>query len=162
MKRSCWIAESPIGPLTLWEENGHLIELRFGASDAAEPFLQVTPLLQEAQRQLRAYFTGKLQRFDLPLAPKGTAFQQSCWQALLEIPYGQTRSYADQAAAIGNPKATRAVGMANHRNPLPILVPCHRVVGKGGKLTGYAGGIHIKAYLLNLELAATAEKRRKL
>ena len=162
MKRSCWIVESPIGPLTLWEENGHLTELWFGASDAAEPFLQVTPLLQEAQRQLSAYFAGELHRFDLPLAPKGTAFQQSCWQALLEIPYGQTRSYADQAAAIGNPKATRAVGMANHRNPLPILIPCHRVVGKGGKLTGYAGGIHIKAYLLSLELAATAEKRRKL
>lgn len=162
MKRSCWIVESPIGPLTLWEENGHLIELHFGASDTAEPFLQETPLLQEAQRQLDAYFAGALQRFDLPLAPKGTAFQQSCWQALLEIPYGQTRSYADQAAAIGNPKATRAVGMANHRNPLPILIPCHRVVGKGGKLTGYAGGIHIKAYLLNLELAATAENRRKV
>ena len=80
----------------------------------------------------------------------------------MEIPYAQTRSYADQAAAIGNPKATRAVGMANHRNPLPILIPCHRVVGKDGKLTGYAGGIHIKAYLLNLELAAAAEKRRKL
>jgi len=162
MKRSCWIVESPIGPLTLWEENGHLTELHFGASDAAEPFLQKTPLAQEAQRQLSAYFAGELQRFDLPLAPKGTAFQQACWQALLEIPYGQTRSYAEQAAAIGNPKATRAVGMANHRNPLPILIPCHRVVGKSGKLTGYAGGIDIKAYLLNLELAATAENCRKL
>lgn len=162
MKRSCWIIESPIGPLTLWEENGNLTELRFGASDTAEPFLQKTPLTQEANRQLDAYFAGELQRFDLPLAPKGTAFQQACWQSLLEISYGQTRSYAEQAAAIGNPKATRAVGMANHRNPLPILIPCHRVVGKDGKLTGYAGGIHIKAYLLNLELAATAENRRKL
>ena len=162
MKRSCWIAESPIGPLTLWEENDHLIELHFGVSDAAEPFLQETPLMQEANRQLDAYFAGELQRFELPLAPKGTVFQQACWRALLEIPYGQTRSYAEQAAAIGNPKATRAVGMANHRNPLPILIPCHRVVGKDGKLTGYAGGIHIKAYLLNLELAATVENRRKL
>lgn len=162
MKRFCWIVESPIGPLTLWEENGHLIELRFGASDAAEPFLQKTPLTQEAQRQLSAYFAGELQRFDLPLAPKGTVFQQACWQSLLEIPYGQIRSYADQAAAIGNPKATRAVGMANHSNPLPILIPCHRVVGKSGKLTGYAGGIHIKAHLLNLELSAAAENRRKL
>lgn len=162
MKRFCWMVESPVGPLTLWEENDCFTELMFGEPEVGESFMRETPLMKEAQRQLKAYFAGRLQQFDLSLAPKGTAFQQACWQALLQIPYGQTRSYAEQAAAIGNPKATRAVGMANHRNPLPILIPCHRVVGKSGKLVGYAGGLDIKAYLLNLELAAAAENRSKL
>lgn len=162
MKRFCWPMESPIGPLTLWEDEKHLTRLMFGRPEAGEACIQETPLMKEAKAQLNAYFAGELQHFDLPLAPKGTAFQKACWRALLEIPYGQTRSYVQQAAAIGNPKATRAVGMANHRNPLPILIPCHRVVGKAGQLTGYAGGLANKAYLLDLELSAAADNRRKL
>lgn len=110
-----------------------------------------TTLLQEAQAQLDAYFSGRLKTFQLPLAPAGTAFQQRCWQALCTIPYGQTVTYAQQAQAIGQPKAVRAVGMANHRNPLPIFIPCHRVIGKDGSLTGYAGCLEAKRFLLDLE-----------
>ncbi|MGX5836052.1 methylated-DNA--[protein]-cysteine S-methyltransferase [Aeromonas piscicola] len=98
-----------------------------------------------------AYFTGRLQRFTLPLAAHGTAFQQAVWQALRDIPYGETRSYGDIARAIGKPSASRAVGAANGRNPLSIIVPCHRVIGQNGSLTGYAGGLPIKQQLLALE-----------
>ncbi|MEM0554397.1 MULTISPECIES: methylated-DNA--[protein]-cysteine S-methyltransferase [Aeromonas] len=98
-----------------------------------------------------AYFAGREQRFSLPLAARGTAFQQAVWQALCDIPYGETRSYSDIARAIGNPDAVRAVGAANGRNPLSIIVPCHRVIGQNGSLTGYAGGLEIKKVLLALE-----------
>lgn len=98
-----------------------------------------------------AYFAGRLQRFTLPLAAHGTAFQQAVWQALCDIPYGETRSYGDIARAIGKPSASRAVGAANGRNPLSIIVPCHRVIGQNGSLTGYAGGLEIKKVLLELE-----------
>ncbi|RSM33097.1 methylated-DNA--[protein]-cysteine S-methyltransferase [Aeromonas salmonicida] len=101
--------------------------------------------------QFAAYFTGRLQRFDLPLAAKGTPFQQSVWRALCDIPYGKTVSYLEIAQSIGNHKAVRAVGAANGRNPLSIIVPCHRVIGRSGELTGYAGGIPIKRWLLALE-----------
>jgi len=105
----------------------------------------------EASRQLTAYFDKKLQTFDLPLAPKGTAFQQSVWQVLQQISYGETASYLDIAKAINNPKGVRAVGMANGRNPIAIIVPCHRIIGSNKTLTGYAGGLERKQYLLNLE-----------
>lgn len=98
-----------------------------------------------------AYFAGRLQRFSLPLAARGTAFQQAVWQALCDIPYGETRSYSDIARTIGKPDAVRAVGAANGRNPLSIIVPCHRVIGQNGSLTGYAGGLEIKKTLLALE-----------
>ncbi|WP_265433206.1 methylated-DNA--[protein]-cysteine S-methyltransferase [Aeromonas salmonicida] len=101
--------------------------------------------------QFAAYFAGRLQRFDLPLAAKGTPFQQSVWRALCDIPYGKTVSYLEIAQSIGNHKAVRAVGAANGRNPLSIIVPCHRVIGRSGELTGYAGGIPIKRWLLALE-----------
>lgn len=101
--------------------------------------------------QFEAYFAGHLQRFTLPLAPRGTAFQQAVWQALCDIPYGETRSYSDIARAIGKPNAVRAVGAANGRNPLSIIIPCHRVIGQNGSLTGYAGGLPIKQALLTLE-----------
>lgn len=101
--------------------------------------------------QFTAYFAGKLQQFDLPMAAKGTPFQQTVWRALCDIPYGETVSYLEIALAIGNPKAVRAVGAANGRNPLSIIVPCHRVIGRSGELTGYAGGIPIKRWLLELE-----------
>ena len=109
------------------------------------------PLLQEAACQLAAYFAGKLRRFELPLRPAGTPFQQRVWAALCEIPYGEVRSYGAIAARIGSPKAARAVGRANHGNPLPIVIPCHRVIGASGALTGYGGGLPIKEYLLRIE-----------
>ena len=144
------VMDSPIGPLTLVEEDGALVEARFG-SDLTGVEENDTPLLQQAVRELSEYFAGRRQSFTVPLAPRGTPFQQKCWQALLAIPYGETRTYGQQAAMIGNPKAYRAVGMANHRNPLPIFIPCHRVIGTGGTLTGYAGGLDIKETLLQLE-----------
>ena len=106
--------------------------------------------------QFTAYFAGKLQQFDLPMAAKGTPFQQTVWHALCDIPYGETVSYLEIAQAIGNPKAVRAVGAANGRNPLSIIVPCHRVIGRSGDLTGYAGGIPIKRWLLAQEQTGTA------
>lgn len=107
--------------------------------------------LADLAAQLRAYLAGERRAFDLPLDPRGTPFQLAVWQALQGIPYGETRSYADLAAALGRPRAVRAVGRANATNPVPILVPCHRVIGKGGGLTGYAGGLEVKQRLLALE-----------
>ncbi len=109
------------------------------------------PILIKAQQQLNEYFAGVRSNFDLPLAARGTPFQQQVWQALTTIPYGQTWSYQQLANAIGNPKAVRAVGLANGKNPLSVIVPCHRVIGKNGRLTGYAGGVERKAQLLALE-----------
>lgn len=146
--------QSPIGLLTIEETDGAITALRFGGETVSPP---PTPLLQRAAQQLTEYFAARRRRFDLPLRPQGTAFQQAAWSALCDIPYGQTRTYAQQAAAIGNPKACRAVGMANHRNPLPLFIPCHRVIGAGGKLTGYAGGLAIKRFLLELEQASASE-----
>lgn len=142
---------SPLGILYLVEENQKITHLSFSDKVCEQLEQKQTPLLTKATEQLSEYFSHKRSFFDLPLAPKGTAFQQKVWQALLEIPYGQTASYADIATRIQNPKACRAVGMANHQNPIAILIPCHRVIGKSGSLTGYAGGLSIKKYLLNLE-----------
>ncbi|HIS75551.1 MAG TPA: methylated-DNA--[protein]-cysteine S-methyltransferase [Candidatus Merdivicinus excrementipullorum] len=140
--------ESPIGPLTLTEEDGALIRLDFGKKGQAGP---ETTLLAEAKKQLEQYFSGTLRSFTLPLRPEGTPFQQKVWAALLQIPWGETRTYGQVAAMIGQPKACRAVGMANNRNPLPIFIPCHRVIGANGQLTGYAGGLSAKEHLLSLE-----------
>lgn len=107
--------------------------------------------LAEVVRQLRAYFAGKLRQFDLPLAPEGTAFQQRVWRELRKIPYGETISYGELARRIGNPKGSRAVGLANGANPISIVIPCHRVIGNNGKLTGYGGGLKTKEWLLALE-----------
>lgn len=112
-------------------------------------------ILSEAANQLDAYFARRLRRFDLPLDPRGTSFQQAVWKELTKIPYGETRSYQAVAAAIGRPTASRAVGAANARNPLSIVVPCHRVVGSTGGLTGFAGGLDIKRRLLIIEGAAS-------
>ena len=149
-----YICPSPMGPLTLVEENGALVALRFNPGlprDAAAFALPSTPLLRQAAAELAAYFAGELKAFTVPLAPKGTPFQRKVWQALREIPYGETRSYKELAAAVGNEKACRAVGLANNRNPLPIFIPCHRVIGANGKLVGYAGGLDVKTFLLELE-----------
>jgi methylated-DNA-[protein]-cysteine S-methyltransferase len=107
--------------------------------------------LQEAVRQLKEYFAGRRTEFDLPLAPEGTGFQKSVWRLLRDIPYGETISYGELARRLGNPKASRAVGAANGSNPLPIVVPCHRVIGANGKMTGFGGGIPVKEALLALE-----------
>jgi methylated-DNA-[protein]-cysteine S-methyltransferase len=107
--------------------------------------------LDTVRKQLDAYFAGKLRAFDVALAPKGTPFQQKVWAALLTIPYGATRSYGQQAAAVGNPAASRAVGLANGRNPISVIIPCHRVIGANGSLTGYGGGMERKQLLLDLE-----------
>ncbi|MGA2136803.1 MAG: methylated-DNA--[protein]-cysteine S-methyltransferase [Bryobacteraceae bacterium] len=109
------------------------------------------PFLRKAAAQLRAYFAGELRDFELPLDMQGTEFQKRVWDRLLSIPYGETRSYSHVAHAIGTPKAVRAVGAANGRNPVPIVVPCHRVIGAGGSLTGFGGGLPMKRFLLDLE-----------
>ena len=151
---SSYLCPSPIGPLTLVEEDGALAAVRFHPDlprDAASFALPSTPLLRQAAAELREYFAGQRRQFTVPLAPKGTPFQQKVWKALQEIPYGETRSYKEIAIAVGNEKACRAVGLANNRNPLPIFIPCHRVVGSDGKLVGYAGGLDVKTFLLELE-----------
>jgi methylated-DNA-[protein]-cysteine S-methyltransferase len=112
------------------------------------------PILLEAERQLGEYFAGGRTRFELPLEPRGSKFQKAVWRALTEIPFGHTRSYFDIAKRIGSPKACRAVGAANGKNPLPILIPCHRVIGRDGTLTGFGGGLHRKATLLALEASS--------
>ncbi|MDE5778407.1 MAG: methylated-DNA--[protein]-cysteine S-methyltransferase [Lachnospiraceae bacterium] len=110
-----------------------------------------TNLIDKAFQEIKEYLEGKRKTFDIPLAPNGTAFQQKVWNALLTIPYGETRTYSEIAEMIGNPKACRAVGMANNKNPIIIMIPCHRVIGKNGSLVGYACGLETKEYLLNLE-----------
>lgn len=148
---------SPVGPLKLVASNAGLVAIlwpddkpgrvRLGAM-AEDPN---HPLLVETERQLSAYFAGTLARFDVPLDFRGTDFQRSVWQALLTIPFGETRSYAAIARQIGRPAAVRAVGAANGRNPISIIAPCHRVIGSNGALTGFAGGLEAKDYLLRLE-----------
>jgi methylated-DNA-[protein]-cysteine S-methyltransferase len=145
--------DSPVGPLTLVSDGAALVALEF--DNVNRPVLQAPrgedEVLAAARRQLDAYFAGRLRSFDLPLAPKGTAFQQRVWKALTRIPYGATRSYGALASAIGAPGASRAVGLANGRNPIAIVIPCHRVIGADGSLTGFGGGVERKRFLLELE-----------
>lgn len=144
--------DSPIGIYVIGaSERGITYVDRFKEVDAI-PKINESPLLLKAKEQLAAYFSGEIKTFDLPLDTAGTAFQESVWEALRQIPYGQTVSYKDIAVAINNPKAVRAVGGANNRNPISIITPCHRVIGMNGKLVGYGGGIDAKEYLLKLEL----------
>lgn len=147
-----------IGQIVMMEEKGVLTDLfildrkwTMDRSLKGTVVEEETPVLRRTQKELEEYFSGERTRFTIPLAPKGTSFQQTVWQALLEIPYGETRTYRQIAERIGNPKACRAVGLANSRNPIWILVPCHRVIGKNGSLTGYAGGLDKKHFLLELE-----------
>lgn len=151
-RRRTRVVDSPLGPLTLTAEEDALVEIDFGTSAGMTGGPAAADrVLDEAARQLGAYFAGELQRFDLPLRPHGTAFQTDVWNALREIPFGETRSYSDIARRIGRPTAVRAVGRANGQNPLAIVVPCHRVVGADGSLTGYSGGLALKRALLELE-----------
>jgi methylated-DNA-[protein]-cysteine S-methyltransferase len=139
---------------------GSLVELslrtsaaaaRAAVPDCAELRPDGPPPLLEAQRQLAQYLAGERRAFDLPLAPRGTEFERRVWQALVAIPYGETRSYAEVAATIGRPSACRAVGRANGSNPIAVIIPCHRVIGSDGSLTGYGGGLALKRFLLDLE-----------
>lgn len=146
--------ESPTGELLLAGDESGLQMLYMDSERHGYPnadWQPATRQFDEHCRQLDRYFEGRLQRFDLLLAPRGTPFQQEVWKALLEIPYGRTTSYSELAERIGNPKAVRAVGTANGANPISIIIPCHRVIGRDGSLTGYAGGLPRKALLLKLE-----------
>lgn len=148
--------DSPLGILYAVEERGFLVELSY---EIPQDFQEKeTELLLECKRQVEDYFKGNLQFFDLPLNPKGSEFQKKVWRALLSIPYGETRSYGEIAKQIGKEKAARAIGGANHVNPISIVIPCHRVIGANGKLVGYAGGMQAKEFLLALE---KKEKNRK-
>lgn len=147
-----YFSETLIGRIAIAEQDGNITQLYFATDVIPSDFeITETPLLNAAFSQLNAYLAGELQQFSLPLAPRGTDFMQTVWQALCTIPYSKTASYKDIALAIGNPKAVRAVGLANNKNPLPIFIPCHRVIGSNGKLVGYAGGLQIKQQLLDLE-----------
>jgi methylated-DNA-[protein]-cysteine S-methyltransferase len=147
--------ESPLGPLLLVADDAGLRQILFvNGRHAAQPessWEKDTAPFSETVRQLHAYFAGELENFDLQIAPEGTPFQLGVWRSLCEIPYGATVSYGELANRIGNPKACRAVGLANGSNPIPIVIPCHRVIGSNGKLTGYGGGLPIKEKLLALE-----------
>ena len=146
--------DSPVGPLTLVSDGERLVGLYFaGWSPPAGALRASDDLLTATARQLDAYFGGRLRRFDVPLGLAGTPFQQRVWSALRDIPFGETRSYGQLADAIGKPSAMRAVGAANGRNPISIVVPCHRVIGADGSLTGFGGGIERKKFLLALEQA---------
>jgi methylated-DNA-[protein]-cysteine S-methyltransferase len=149
------ILDTPIGALRLVSDGARLVKVEF-AGHYPVPVREADSgtedsLLARAINQFGEYFAGRRKRFDLPLAPAGTPFQRTVWAALADIPWGEVRSYRDIAIAIGRPTAVRAVGAANGRNPLPLVVPCHRVVGSDGSLTGFAGGLAIKRRLLELE-----------
>jgi methylated-DNA-[protein]-cysteine S-methyltransferase len=143
--------DTPYGRMGLAEEGGTIVRLYLPNEDAPRATERETPILTEGKRQLAEYFAGARRAFDLPLHAEGTAFRQKTWRALTDIPYSATITYAQLAAQVGNPKAVRAVGQANHHNPIPILIPCHRVVGADGSLTGYGGGVELKKQLLDLE-----------
>jgi methylated-DNA-[protein]-cysteine S-methyltransferase len=154
VQESFRVIESPIGFLTIGVTGSNLTSLSFDAiKDLNENSATITEcnLLDACEKQLAEYFAGERKRFELPIKQNGTEFQHSVWTALLSIPYGGTMSYGEQARRIGRPKASRAVGAANGRNSIAIIVPCHRVVGASGGLTGFAGGIDKKQALINLE-----------
>lgn len=145
------VISTPLGPMTAVERDGSLIHLDFGQLAPQGASLSQSPLLLSTAGQITEYFAGTRRTFDLPLAPLGTDFQKKVWSALATIPYGETRSYRDIAIQIGHPKAFRAVGGANHNNPISIITPCHRVIGASGSLTGYGGGLDKKEALLSIE-----------
>jgi len=149
------VYDSPVGRLTLVSDGTHLVVCAFDGSTPPSEANEAAPrddaVLREAMRQLDDYFAEARRAFDLPLAARGTAFQRRVWQELRRIPFGETRSYGEVAERLGNPNAMRAVGAANGKNPIAIIVPCHRVIGANGALTGFGGGLERKAYLLELE-----------
>jgi methylated-DNA-[protein]-cysteine S-methyltransferase len=156
--KSLFFYEYPTGPLGIAEDSGAICRVFFGGKKslpglpwAGDFVVAETPLIKKTAAQLEEYFAGKRKTFTVPLSLGGTDFQAACWKALRTIPYGETRSYKDLALLAGNPRALRAAGMANNRNPVVIIVPCHRVIGNDGSLTGYGGGLPVKRFLLDLE-----------
>lgn len=151
----CYL-ETPVGTLLIAGDESAIYHIEFpkrGKASRPQPdWIEAERgAVAQAVRQLREYFAGKRTEFDLPLAPRGTDFQRNVWRRLQEIPYGETISYGELARRVGNPKASRAVGAANGSNPIPIVIPCHRVIGANGKLTGFGGGLPVKETLLGLE-----------
>lgn len=147
MKKYCY--NSPVGKLWIAEKEGKLSHILF--EDVLLCEIEKTSVIDSVCKQLDEYFAGERKTFDIPLCIEGTSFQQKVWNALLTVEYGKTATYGDIAKLIGQPEASRAVGGANNKNKIPIIIPCHRIIGKNGTLTGYAGGLDIKQYLLDLE-----------
>ena len=145
--------ETKIGKIELQEENGYIIEININkeTNQNEEKQIKNSKILEEAEKQLKEYFSGKRKQFEIPVNPKGTEFMKKVWQELQKIPYGETRTYKEIASKVGCEKGARAVGMANNKNPIPIIIPCHRVIGANGKLVGYALGLEMKEQLLELE-----------
>lgn len=148
--KNAFVYQTRIGLVAIQDDGKHITNLDV-VSEGEVTGLNESLLTKKAAQQLNEYLDGKRSSFDLPLNPQGTEFQKSVWKALLDIPYGETRSYRQVAEAVGNSKACRAVGMANNRNPIMIFIPCHRVVGSDGSLVGYGGGLDMKKQLLDLE-----------
>ena len=148
---------TPIGTVGIVENGRAITDILFEEQLPGHAVRHTTLLLERAAKQLDEYFAGKRTSFDLPLEPEGTPYRKKVWQVLTEIPYGQTMTYGEIARRTGNPQASQAVGGANHHNPIPIVIPCHRVIGAGGKLTGYAGGLPRKEVLLALESGAGSD-----
>ncbi len=153
-----YIYETKLGKILFKEKNGYITqvsiceeELNSKRNDQTESIFQETEVMKAAAGQLGEYLDGKRKMFTIPLKPEGTEFQRKVWDALITIPYGEVRTYKQIAAQVGNEKASRAIGMANHNNPIMCIIPCHRVIGANGSLVGYAGGLHRKEFLLNLE-----------
>ena len=150
MKNTAMI-QTILGPVIISEQNGFITELFFTEDTQQKTANRITPLLKEAEKQLLEYLSGVRKIFDLKTAPQGTEFQKAVWSTLHSIPYGETRSYKQVAEMIGRPEASRAVGMANSKNPILVFTPCHRILGTDGRLVGYAGGLERKKRLLELE-----------
>ena len=157
------VTPTPVGQMLLMSDGESLVELQLPSfapwDDLSDVCIQDDALLDPVAREIAAYFEGDLIEFSTPLAPLGTPFQRGVWQALLDIAYGTTATYGEIAASVGRPKAQRAVGMANHVNPIALIIPCHRVIGASGSLTGYGGGLPLKAALLELESDVVAGRR---
>ncbi|WP_321332356.1 methylated-DNA--[protein]-cysteine S-methyltransferase [uncultured Bacteroides sp.] len=149
---------TPVGPLCICADEQGITKISFNKVPEGESLEEETPIIKQAFEQLAEYFNGERKQFDLPLNLQGTDFQKKVWGVLQSIPYGETWSYKQVATAAGNPKASRAVGMANNRNPIAIVVPCHRVIGANGALVGYAGGLEIKKSLLEVEKKKSRKK----
>ena len=157
MNKAFIYKQTPVGDIAIGESEGFITyllfstEIKMNENIKSNYIVEETPLIKKTKHQLDEYFAGERKDFELPLNPAGTEFQMKVWEALREIPYGETRSYQQIGVQIGCPKASRAVGQANNRNPISVIIPCHRVIGVKGKLTGYGGGIDIKEILLALE-----------
>lgn len=159
MGKKAFFYETVIGKIGIAEKEGMITNVFFGKTVVPKEYqIEETALLKKAAAQLEEYLSGKRTEFDLPLSPEGTIFEQSCWRALQTIPYGEIRTYGEQAKLLDKPKASRAVGRANGQNPISIFIPCHRVIGANGSLTGFAGGLDVKKRLLELEKAIIEKK----